>query len=456
MGQTPRAVRGYGPLINKGDLWLPEEFDYQIISWQGKPMSDGNLTPGLFDGMGAFPDRSLPGGVTRTILIRNHENREAGGEIRAITDPSLEYDPQMWGGNTKMVVERRPLPKDGVSFHRYEYVVVKDFAILGGTTTNCAGGELPFKKWVTCEEVVKRSSAGLKHGYVFEVDATADGPVPAVPVLAAGRFAHEAACWRGNILYLTEDRSIVPDPIRGEVGACVYRYLSDIPYGRGTNLAFSRGKLQALKIRDEFHANMHLGREVGRPYKVTWVPIDDPDHDDDSDSRTDRMPGFIPTRIQAQDRGAAYFDRLEGMWATGAGENARVYFDCTSGGAARLGQVWEFNPSAQTIKLIYESANPETLRNPDNMSVVPTTGDVFLCEDGGGNQFVRGLTRRGEIYDFVRTGINLSEFCGACFDRSGTTLFLNQQGDRGSLPLGPVGARARTYAIYGPFSRRQR
>ncbi len=37
-------------------------------------------------------------------------------------------------------------------------------AILGGTSTNCAGGELPFKKWMTGEEVVKRQPNGKKHG----------------------------------------------------------------------------------------------------------------------------------------------------------------------------------------------------------------------------------------------------------------------------------------------------
>lgn len=456
-GEAPPPIAGYGPLVNKGDLWLPEEFDYQIISWQGKLMSDGALTPGIFDGMGAFPDRSQPGGVTRTVLIRNHENREAGGETRVVTDKTLEYDALAFGGNTKLVVDRRPLPRDpGTKKRRYEYVVVKDFAIMGGTTTNCAGGEMPFKKWLTCEEVVKRTPNGIKHGYVFEVDAMSEGQVPAVPVLAAGRFAHEAAASRGGIVYLTEDRSIAADPVLGEVGACMYRFLPNGRPSRYSNLAFRGGRLQALRLRDEYHANMHIGREIGRSYKVDWVPIDDPDHDDDTDSRTDRMLGFIPTRIQAQDRGAAYFDRLEGMWATGAGSSARIYFDCTSGGAARLGQIWEYTPSRSTIRLVYESTSPATLRNPDNMAVVPQTGDVFLCEDGGGEQYVRGLTRRGEIYNFVKTGLNFTEFCGACFDRGGHTLYLNQQGDRGFLPNGPVNATARTYAIYGPFRHRSR
>src|ERR687892_353451 len=59
-GARPQPARaathpGYGPLVNKGDLWLPNEFHYEVISWQGKPMSDGNLTPGIFDGMAAYP-----------------------------------------------------------------------------------------------------------------------------------------------------------------------------------------------------------------------------------------------------------------------------------------------------------------------------------------------------------------------------------------------------------------
>src|ERR671910_3674257 len=99
---APVATTGYGPLVNKGDLWLPAEFDYQVLSRQGTPMSDGRPTPGIFDGMGAYPG---PNGTT--ILIRNHENRERSGEIRVVTGPGLEYDPTAFGGNTKLLVRRR-------------------------------------------------------------------------------------------------------------------------------------------------------------------------------------------------------------------------------------------------------------------------------------------------------------------------------------------------------------
>jgi secreted PhoX family phosphatase len=65
-------------------------------------------------------------------------------------------------------------------------------------------------------------------------------------------------------------------------------------------------------------------------------------------------------------------------------------------------------------------------------------------------------TRGGEIYDFARTAANETEFCGGCFSPDGSTFFVNQQGDRGSLPAGPPGGEAVTYAIWGPFEKRGR
>jgi len=445
MGATLPQAEGYGPLVNKGHLWLPQEFNYQIISVQGTVMSDGQITPGIFDGMAAFPGRN-----GNTILIRNHENREQSGEIKVQVPIDLQYNAAAQGGNTKLEVQRTRVGKDaltGLSIYNYE--VVRDFAILGGTSTNCAGGIRSPHTWITCEEVVKRM-AGVKHGYIFEIDAWADGPVEAVPVPQAGRRAHEAAVETQGIIYMTEDRSITSDPVLGSIGACFYRY---VPRPRGNHpLAQTSGPLQALKLRDEFHANMDTGRIVGVPYRVEWVTIDEPDHDDDTDNRVDRVAGLTPNRIQAQDKGAAYFDRLEGMWA-GPGES-KIYFDTTSGGAANLGQVWEYDPGRETVTLIYESTSSAALQSPDNVVVVPGTGDIFLQEDGNGEQFVRGVTRAGEIYDFARTTDNETEFCGGCFDPDGQTFYVNQQGDRGALPGGPVNGGAVTYAIYGPFNRR--
>ena len=472
LGQEMPSVTGYGPLVPKTDgqnrLFLPEAFNFQTIDRQGLPMRDGRPTPGVFDAMGAFSDTG--GGVNptgdTTILVRNHENRERPGEIKVVTGPGFEYDETAFGGCTKLVIRQTRRPGTEGTTDTIEYEVVDKFAILGGTSTNCAGGELPFDKWMTCEEVVKRSPNGKKHGYNFEVDAMADGPVVAVPIPQMGRFVHEATTWRAGILYQTEDRRIQPDPVNGMIGSCLYRYIPNERVGQSGNFAETTGPLEALAIKGKPKMNMDNVTTPGASFPVEWVPVPEPDHDDDTDERRDRVPGFTPTRIQAIDRGAAYFDRQEGIWSSSQGGGFKIYFDCTEGGppiaggdARGLGQVWEYDPGREVLTLIYISRDPAELQNPDNITIVPQTQDIFLCEDSPGEQFIRGVTQDGEIYNFAQTTDNDAEFCGACFDPDGQTLYVNQQGGRGfdeesGQPLPGVNP-AVTYAIYGPFEKRE-
>ena len=49
-----------------------------------------------------------------------------------------------------------------------------------------------------------------------------------------------------------------------------------------------------------------------------------------------------------------------------------------------------------------------------------------MCEDGSGDQFIRGLDRQGRIVDLVRapdTGSEPDEFAGSCFSPDGRVLF---------------------------------
>ncbi|MGB3200987.1 MAG: alkaline phosphatase PhoX, partial [Nodosilinea sp.] len=144
-------------------------------------------------------------------------------------------------------------------------------------------------------------------------------------------------------------------------------------------------------------------------------------------------------------KGAAIFFRGEGAWYG----NGLVYFTATQGGPPAVdstrgnGQVWAYNPQRETLTLLVEaSPSGELLDEPDNIVVSPF-GDLFLCEDGGGEQFVVGVNGKGELYQFARNAFNDSEFAGACFSPDGQTLFVNNQS------LG-------TFAIWGPWPRNRR
>src|SRR5687767_13137542 len=62
---------GYGPLLppEDGILSLPKGFSAKVISRKGDIMSDGLISPGMYDGMGVFKLNN-----DKIILIRNHEN----------------------------------------------------------------------------------------------------------------------------------------------------------------------------------------------------------------------------------------------------------------------------------------------------------------------------------------------------------------------------------------------
>jgi len=362
-----------------------------------------------------------------TVLIRNHENRSRPGEITVPVPAGKRYDPDpnVRGGNTKLVVGRNRRVKES-------------YAVLGGTHTNCAGGETPWGTWITCEEIFNYGSVeknvtpgtGIPHGYSFEVPAGATRAVTPQPIVDAGRFSHEAVAWLDGVLYETEDRG----------DAALYRFLPAKRPREAGDLATFGGTLQALVVkgRPGFDANL---ANPGETYHVEWVTIEEPNPLQDT------------VRKEAQTKDAAIFDRTEGAWTA----DGRVYFDCTTGGEKQLGQLWVYKPHGRhggELTLIYESTSAEDLENPDNLVVVPANGDVWLQEDSDGEQFVRGVNKRGEIYDFAQTLVNDSEFCGGCFSPDGETFFLNQQGGRltpGQAPSAqPASDAGLTYAIWGP------
>ncbi|HEY0735685.1 MAG TPA: alkaline phosphatase PhoX [Herpetosiphonaceae bacterium] len=413
VGFAAKGAGGYGPLFptatnNTGEtlLALPEGFQYNLLSRVGAPMSDGRLTPPAFDGMAAF---AVDGKIR---LIRNHEVRNSRGTPGAgIGDQSKSYDPLAGGGTTTLIVDPQTR------------TLVSDFISLSGTLVNCAGGPTPWGTWITCEETTAGKSTGFaqNHGYCFEVSALANGQTTPVALNAMGRFVHEAVAIdpATGIVYETEDR--------GTAG--FYRFIPSQP----GNLA-AGGRLQMLAIKDRPGYDTRTGQRVGKPLPVTWVDIADPDPANaDANSLAVYQQGLA--------LGGATFGRLEGCWYG----NGSIFLNSTDGGDQGLGQVWEYRPrgnSGGQLILLFESPSADVLDAPDNLCVSPR-GGLVLCEDGDADQFVRGLTTDGRIFDLAQNLVvpnNASEFAGATFSPDGETLFVNIQ------------TPGLTFAIWGPWA----
>lgn len=426
---------GFGPLLPDPDgiIALPEGFSYGIVSRRGERMSDGFFVPSRHDGMAAFRG---PEGTT--LLVRNHEvtpgadpEEGAFGADLALLDRldrSLLYD-----------AGARGVPAlGGTTTLQYDTTaqrLVSHHLSLGGTLVNCAGGPTPWGTWVTCEEIVSPAGGAWarEHGYNFEVRAGLDGlPVRAVPLKAMGRFKHEAVAVHpaSGIVYETEDL----------VDGLLYRFMPDVPgeLVRG-------GRLQALAVRDRpgLDTRNFDGRAVerGEPMPVDWIDLDGVEAPDDD------------LRYRGHDAGAARFARGEGVFYGELGGRAEVYVACTNGGRAQKGQIWRYRPSPYegtarereepgTLELFVEPNDGTIIENADNLTVAPW-GDLVVCEDGTGDDYLLGVTPDGDAYQLARNLNGSGEFAGACFSPDGSTFFVNMQ------------AEGWTLAITGPWERRR-
>lgn len=372
-----------GPLVPdpQGRLDLPEGFSYAVIDQGGQTMTDGYRVPGNPDGMACFPGEN-----GTIVLLRNHEltassrgpYQPGGAPPRGVPPPEA-YDPSLAGGVTRVVL-------DGTSYAR-----VSNNLVLAGTAQNCSGGPSPWG-FLSCEEAFDAT-----HGYTFLCPANTASVAMPQRIVGYGHFRHEAVAIdpAGNVAYLTEDRG----------DSALYRFVPD-----DASSPFV-GRLQALRVRDRSAFDTATGLSVGQSFDVDWVDLPDPD------------PASDTLRATARAAGAARFTRGEGIWF----HRGVVYFTATDGGPAASGQVFSLRPTATggTLTLIAQSEDRAVLDGPDNLCMAPF-GDLFLCEDGfagGGENFIRGLTPGGEIYDFART--TLSELSGSCFSPDGRALFVN-------------------------------
>jgi uncharacterized protein len=428
-------------------LWLPQDFQYRSFHDTENPvvLDDGTALPGRHDGMGAFGCRR--GNV---MLVRNHE---VNGPGAAFGDGTKAYDPMARGGTTTIEVT-----------HTGE--VVAAHTSLNGTQMNCSGGRMPWGSWITCEETVNGPDVGpdftgvsnipltKPHGFIFEVPV--EGESSRQPITRAGRFAHESVAFdpRHGILYLTEDNFGFPSGF--------YRYIprrNPMRTGRLDN----EGRLQMLAVKGVPNADLAAAQPAGASYRVSWVDIEDPaplfPYTPGTTAPTTNDQALNHVGNQGRAKGAAYFSRLEGS----AFDDGIVYFTATQGGGPAetstgpiadgfgngTGQIWGYDTRSQRLKLLFESPGADTLDFPDNVTTSPR-GTLVVCEDNVNNNFIRGLSPRGHLFDIAlnrlvgKAGNDRSndEFAGSTFSPDGRTLFVNIQAGAGM-----------TFAIWGPWRR---
>ncbi|MGH3695739.1 MAG: alkaline phosphatase PhoX [Pseudonocardiaceae bacterium] len=418
------AGDGYGPLLPdpQGRLALPEGFSYRIVTQAGvSTLESGQPTPGKHDGTGAFP---APRGGT--ILVNNHEIRDAAGVVPVPQLDGLVYDPGVFGGCTVVQVDRDGDP-------------LREYVALAGTSTNCAGGVTPWSTWLTCEETeAKAGSDGATkdHGYVFEVDPYArSANRDPQPIKALGRFPHEAAAVdpRTGDIYLTEDAA--------SPNGLLYRWQApeDHRPGRGRlrSLSATAGVLGAMRATDGTGAHVDdLSRatEVGTTYTITWIPV------------PDRDAATTSTRKQFADTDITRARKLEGAWWGHGGAYIVTSFARSESPVPHDGQVWFYHPRRATLTLKLRFAlNPApavdgAFDGPDNITVSPY-GGLILAEDGEGIQHLVGVTLDGRTFPLARNDIDGNEFTGPVYSVDRKILFVNLQ-DPGTM-----------FAITGPWRR---
>lgn len=383
-------------------------------------MIDGLLVPGAHDGMAAFRGEN-----GRVVLICNHEVGTTWNASGAFGDSYATIPEAI----KKCLYDRggdRTPALGGTTTTIYNPVTQRterQFMSLAGTEINCAGGRTPWGSWLSCEECFEdpgRQVAGngvaiqrdRRHGYVFEVPATATALVAAQPLKDMGRFEHEAAAVHEatGIVYLTEDRW----------HSLLYRFLPNVPgeLARG-------GRLQALAITGAAALKTHNWEgenvTVGDAMTTHWVELDNVDSEEND------------LRKRGAAVGSAMFASGEGM--TVAGDH--FAFTCSTGGPARRGQIFSYKPSPYEgtkeeehapgeLTLIAEANEDSMFSNCDNLTMAPW-GDLILCEDTDDECGLLGVRPDGTQYLIANNAYSDSELAGVCFSPDGRTMFVNIQ-----------------------------
>jgi secreted PhoX family phosphatase len=229
------------------------------------------------------------------------------------------------------------------------------------------------------------------------------------------------------------------------------------------------GRLQMLAIKGRRNAHLERRWEPGSTWDVRWVDIDEPDFRGDYDhttgTGTTNDQALVMVGAQGRAQGAALFSRLEGQ----VFDRGVVFFTSTQGGGPKEddtdddnengfgrgnGQVWAYHCRSQKLRLVYQAPLDPVRANrrfdfPDNITTSPR-GTLVVCEDSTVDNYIRGLTKNGQLWDIALNRLSSvtgaprfgDEFAGSTFSPDGHTLFVNIQASKGM-----------TFAIWGPWKK---
>ena len=213
------------------------------------------------------------------------------------------------------------------------------------------------------------------------------------------------------------------------------------------------GRLQMLKVKgvDERPPRGVTGeghplpRRVGRHRRPGARPSPTP-RARPRRRRTTTRSCYVGNQGRAQ--GAAHFSRLEGTIY----DNGVVYFTSTQGGGAAMGPGRTPSPATATASGRSGATTPGPRRSssstsrragdvldfPDNITT-SRRGTLILCEDNTDDNYMRGLSRGGQLWDIALNRLRQcrtahrrfgDEFAGSTFSPDGHTLFVNIQASR--------------------------
>lgn len=519
-------------------LRLPPAFRYVSLGWVGDTIGDGSqTTPAAHDG-GAVVN--VQGSVV--TYIRNHETTTGMTHANSGTT-FFDASPLGNGASTGNFAVADALAGNSsggcsrIFFDLRSRRATKIEPAIGATANNCAGGFNPFGagvggSWITCEE--NFGPNGTTHGFAFQVPAT--GSATGIPIATFGRMEHEAVAvdpTTGAVL-ITEDNA----PTHSGIYLFVPNNVADVVAAGGyvnADGSLVAGRLFMLAVAGQANAQM-VNRQAGERFTIESVEIplgteqlqaSGPPISGSAlagvlaaanfttpflsatgtglvDPRNiPGTPAFVPgtasrTRTSSSSspylagfiQGGAIFARPEGAWYDNA-NGAFVFLD-TNGGpdvggssSTNAGIVFAYKPNPGApqngvLDVIYAGSSRVASNGPDNLTIHPTTGTVFLCEDGSNAvQRLLVITPSGDTFIFAENNITLTqeqvsrtvdmngvkrnpafissglagaatastpisftgaEWAGASFSPDGNTLFINVQGP------------GWTFVITGPFN----